>query len=117
MIELITCKNCSSRFPNNPNKHHYRDKNCPKCHTVYKHSGFKWKPNLIWIRQKIAKIKNRLMNRERGIQERAYKSLRMSFGREPTVFELQREVLRRKIERGLIEKRELPKLKSGQKEG
>lgn len=34
----------------NTEKHLYRDKYCPKCGTVYKHSGLTWKPKL-WYKK------------------------------------------------------------------
>lgn len=110
MNELIVCDECGFRFLNNPNKHRFRPKYCPKCRHAYKHSNLKWKPKLNWIRSKIAKIKERMNRREQGIRERAFKSLRSSLRRNPTSFELEQEVLRRKIERGLVKENEIPKL-------
>jgi len=57
MMELITCGECGTRFPNNPDKHRYRPKYCPQCRTPYTQPQT-WLPSIDFksIRESLQKL-------------------------------------------------------------
>jgi hypothetical protein len=80
MIEIIKCENCGYRFPDNPEKHKYRNKYCPKCLTVYKRGGLLWKLNIPFeaFRDWLAGVQK--SHYERDLRGRALHQLKLEKG-------------------------------------
>jgi hypothetical protein len=114
MIEIIKCENCGYRFPDNPEKHKYRDKYCPKCLTVYKRGGMLWKLNLPFeaFRNWLAGVKK--SHYERDLRGRAVHQLKNELRqekefREPFEKEVQNRIsnLRIQDEREKMERKRI----------
>ena len=90
MNEIIECV-CHRIFVNNPDKHKYRQKLCPRCRRPYTHEGL-WIPNLDFLNLKkwLQNLKEK--HRESNYRGKALHSLRLELAREPTDSELDRRV-------------------------
>ena len=74
----VRCKVCGFEFVDNPEKHKYRPKYCPKCREPYKGTFLNFKPNLNWIRQRIEKLRGKKLERQMQEQRRQRKSMETS---------------------------------------
>ena len=94
MNEKIICLNCGFRFANNHLKHKHRQKLCPNCLSPYTKTWKLWKPNLKWLREKLAQITRKKETKEKGYRDRAIHNLWLELGREPSESEIEHEVNR-----------------------
>jgi len=96
--QIVVCKNCGFRIVNNPRKHRERAKLCPKCLTPYTKPWYAWKPNLNWVKEKLARVKAKADWKEQQYRGRARHLLRLELKREPNEGEIAREIMRLKQE-------------------